>query len=174
MSGWSSLPEPTVASPAAHGSPVRITLGDMDTDRDWGFADAADASAYLREVGVLWATWLIALVPLLISRGWLVLVFGAVVIAALIWAARPLQARAARLVPEDSVVGGRRSFLIGRSTERDVVLRQLAYGEAPLRRAVELTGSGRWWLTGRVVVVGMTVVAFVWVLMTLVSAPASA
>lgn len=146
----------------------------MDTERDWGFADATDASAYLREVGVVWATWVVALVGLVISRGVLVLVIGAAVLAALIWAARPLQSRAARLVPEDSVVGGRRSFLIGRSTERDLVLRQLAYGEAPLRTAVELTGSGRWWLTGRVVVVGLTIVTFVWVLLTLVFPPVSA
>ncbi len=146
----------------------------METERDWGFAGAADASAYLRQVGVLWATWVVALVALIVSRGWLVLVLGVAVIAALIFAARPLQARAAKLVPEDSVVGGRRSFLVGRSTERDLVLRQLAYGEAPLNAAVELSGSGRWWLAGRVAVVGLTVVGFVWVLVTLVFAPASA
>jgi hypothetical protein len=146
----------------------------MNTDRDWGFDDVADASAYLREVGVLWATWVVALVALIISRGWLVLVLGVAVIAALIWAARPLQSRAAKLVPEDSVVGGRRSFLVGRSTERDLVLRQLAYGEAPLRTAVGLSGAGRWWLTGRLVVVGLTVVGFVWVLTTLVFTPVSA
>jgi hypothetical protein len=143
----------------------------MDTERDWEFTDAADAASYLREVGVLWTTWLVGLVALVAGSGLLVVVLGVLVIAALLWVARPLQARAANLVPEDSVTGGKRSILAGRNTERDLVLRQLAYGDAPLSAAIAVSGSGRWWLTARRVLVGLTIVAFVFVLITLTLGP---
>lgn len=144
----------------------------MEEQRSWGFADATDAKVYLREVGTLWATWIAGLAALVVGSGWLILPFGVAVIAGLLWAARPLQARAAKLVPEDSVVGGKRSFLVGRSTERDLVLRQLAYGDAPLRAAVDTAGAPRLWLTARLVVLGLTVAAFVWVLTSVFAGPA--
>ncbi len=143
----------------------------MDTERDWEFTDAADAASYLREVGVLWTTWLIGLVALVAGSGLLVVALGVLVIAALLWVARPLQARAAKLVPEDSVTGGKRSLLVGRNTERDIVLRQLAYGDAPLSAAIAVSGAGRWWLTARWVLVSLTIVAFVFVLVTLTLGP---
>lgn|GEM_PF-2163111 len=145
----------------------------MESERNWGFGDISDASAYLREVGRLWAIWVVGLVGLVTGRGLLLVGLGIAVLGALLWAARPLQVRAMRLVPEDSVVSGGRSLLVGRRTERDLVLRQLAYGAAPLRAAIGLTGSPGWWLATRWVVLGLTVAAFGFVLMswTLGAAP---
>ena len=144
------------------------------SDADWGLTTESEAQRYLAEVGRLWATWVVGLAALALTDGWWLLVSGVVVIAALMWMSRPLQVRAAALVSNDKVTGGKKSLVVARRTERDLALRALAYGEAPLRRAVALTSSGRWWLTGRIVVIGLTIAAFGFVIVDLFSGSASA
>ena len=135
------------------------------SDTDWGLTTESEAHRYLAEVGRLWATWVVGLAALALTDGWWLLASGVAVIAALMWMSRPLQARAAALVAEDKVTGGKKSLLVARRTERDLALRALSYGEAPLRRAVELTSAGRWWLLGRVVIIGLTIAAFAFVVL---------
>jgi hypothetical protein len=106
------------------------------------------------------------LAVLFLNSGWLIIGAGVLVIALLIWLARPLHARVVRIVPEDDVVGSSRSLVVGRGTKRDRALRAFAYGTGPLGEAVELTGSGRWWLHVRSVIVAATVVAFAWTVLT--------
>jgi hypothetical protein len=137
------------------------------THEDWGLTEEADARTYLAEVGRLWITWVVGLGALALTDGWLLLASGFVVIAALLWMARPLQRRAADLVQDDRVTEGEKSLVVARKTERDLALRALAYGEAPLRRAVDLAATGSWWLTARVVVIGLTIAAFGFVLIDL-------
>ncbi len=136
------------------------------TETDWGFSGSDDARAYLGEVRRLWVAWTAALAALVFVDNLWVLVAGAAAIGLLLWFGRPLQARAARVVPEDSVVGGRWG-VVGKGTARDRALREFAYGKEPLAVAVEMTSASSLWLTARVVVVGTTVAAFLFVLLTL-------
>lgn len=128
-------------------------------DGDWGFRDRNDAARYLGEVQRLWLAWLLGLAALVFTTGWLVVAAGVITVALLLFLARPLQERAAALVPEDTLVGGRFN-VVGRGTARDRVLRALAYGRPPLEVATGLTGTGRWLLLGRLVVIAATVVGF--------------
>lgn len=143
------------------------------THENWGLTGKEDARTYLAEVGRLWTTWVVGLAALALTDGWMLLASGVVVIAALLWMARPLQARAADLVKDDKVTGGEKSLVVARKTERDLALRALAYGEAPLRRALDLTSAGSWWLTARLAVIGLTIAAFGFVLIDLFSGSAS-
>jgi hypothetical protein len=133
---------------------------------DWGFSDADDARSYLSEVMRLWSAWIAGLVGLMLARGVVLAVIAVVTITALLWLARPIQARAVRLVPVDTLVGSRWT-VVGKGTQRDRVLRALAYGEAPVRAAVAM-GSGSPWVTayrrGVVVatIVGFAAVAWSW------------
>jgi hypothetical protein len=128
-------------------------------DQEWGFEGPDDAAAYRRELGQLWALWLVALAALMFARGWLVVIAGAVALVGLIIVARPLQARAEAIVPDDDVPDPTVAATFRRS-RRDRVLRELAYGEAPL----EASGAGQGWIWGRRVIVGLTFAAFALVL----------
>lgn len=143
------------------------------TRDDWGIADAEDARVYLGEVGRLWAAWMVGLAGLAFTDDWWLIASGVVVIAALLWLARPLQARAADLVPHDEPTGGKKSLVVARRTERDLALRNLSYGEAPLRKAIEMADAGSWWLGARRGVIALTIIAFVYVLFTWFAGPAA-
>ena len=94
------------------------------------------AAAYRSEVGILWGVWMVALALLVFAAGWIVWVAGLAALVGLVVLARPLQRRAALIVPDDTVpAAGPGAF---RKSERDGVLRELAFGEAPLR------GCGLW------------------------------
>jgi hypothetical protein len=140
------------------------------TDSEWGFADAEDARRYLGEVGRLWAIWTAGMLFLISNNGWVVVAGGAVVIAALLFFGRPLQARAARIVPEDTLVSAKSwSVLPGKGTKRDVVFKQLAYGRDPVREAVVIGDGSSLWEPARSAVVALTVAAFVLVLYQLMT-----
>ena len=124
------------------------------------FIDGADAALYLRDVARLWAAWLLGLGVLMLTNGWFVVIGGVGVIGALLWLARPLQRRAETLVPDDKVYQ-KGILLPGKGTTRDRALKALAYGEAPLREAVRLAGQPGWWMQARLVMLGLTVLAFV-------------
>lgn len=132
---------------------------------EWGFTDEADAGNYLREVRRLWVAWLLGLTALLFTNGWWVVLSGVVTIGVLLLLARPLQARAAALVPDDTLVGSRFN-VVGRGTARDKALQALAYGREPLEAATSLRGSGRWMVSARPLLVGATIAAFIYVIAT--------
>jgi len=134
-------------------------------DQEWGFDDPDDAAAYRGELGRLWALWLVALAALMFAQGWLVLVAGVLALGGLIVVARPLQARAAVIVPDDDVPDPTVAATFRRS-RRDRVLRELAYGEAPL----VASGAGPAWIWGRRAIVGLTFAAFAVVLYDLLLA----
>jgi hypothetical protein len=134
-----------------------------DAEIDWGFEGADDARRYLGEVARLWGAWIAGLVGLVAVNNLAVVAVGVVVIGLLLWLARPLQVRAAKVVPEDTLVGGRFG-VVGKGTVRDRVLRQFAYGDQPLRQAVDLSGASSLWLWARQGVVAATIIAFVAVL----------
>ena len=60
------------------------------------FDDPDDARAYLREVGVLWVTWIVGLMGLMLTHAVVLVVWGVVVLVALYFAVRPLKRRAER------------------------------------------------------------------------------
>lgn len=128
-------------------------------DQEWSFDGPDDAAAYRRDLGRLWVLWLGALAALMFAQGWLVFVAGAVALVGVIIVARPLQARAAAIVPDDEVPDPTVTAAFQRS-RRDRVLRELAYGEAPL----VASGAGPAWIWGRRVMVGLTFAAFAIVL----------
>lgn len=131
----------------------------------WRFGDVDDARAYLGEVGRLWLGWLAGLGVLVLSTGWGVLIGGVAVMVLLVWLSRPLQARTDRLVAESTPGAGHREAA-GWGSERERTMRRLAYGAEPIAAAVELTGSGRWWLVARWVMIAATVAAVAYVVAT--------
>ncbi len=142
------------------------------SESSWGFADGSDAHRYLSDVARLWLGWLAGLAALMFTQGWLVVAAGVVTVGALLFLARPLQIRAAALVPKDTLVGSRFN-VVGRGTERDKVLKALAYGREPLEEAVALSGSYTWLPRARSLMIAATIVAFVFVLLTTFSNPAA-
>lgn len=134
-------------------------------DHEWDFADEADAARYLGEVRRLWTGWLLGLAALMFAQGWWIVVSGVLTLAVLLYLARPLQMRAAAIVPEDTLVGSKYN-VVGKGTARDRVLKQLAYGRDPLEAAAARAGRGGWLAHVRPVVIGLTVLAFFYVLAT--------
>jgi len=128
-------------------------------DIEWVFAGPEDAAAYRREVARLWGGWLLGMAALMLAANWVVLLAGIGVLVAIVVFARPLQARAATIVPDDDVPEPGISAALHRS-RRDRVLRELAFGEAPLRAS----GGGTAWVWARRIVVGLTFGAFAFVL----------
>ena len=127
-------------------------------DVEWSFNGPDDAAAYRSEVASLWGVWMVALTLLVFAAGWVVWVTGLGAMVGLVVLARPLQRRAALLVPDDVVpAAGAGAF---RKSKRDSVLRELAFGEAPLRAA----GCGPVWIWTRRFVVGATFAGFAFVL----------
>ena len=131
----------------------------------YAFDGEDDARAYLKELGILWGSWLVALVLLVTVRElWLLLVVAVMAIGSLLFFARPLQRRAAKLVPTDRAVLGKRGTPVG--TLRDRTLKALAYGDEPLRAATDIVGGQRAWLLGRQLLLAASVAALVWVLVS--------
>ena len=139
---------------------------------DWGFDGKLDARRYLSDVLRLWAGWLLGLAALMFTQGWWVVVAGVITVAILVVFARPMQARAAALVPEDTLVGNRYN-VVGRGTARDKALQAFAYGPEPLEQATTIAGTGRWMLVARPVMIWVTVAAFIFVLLTSFGGPVS-
>lgn len=132
---------------------------------EFDFDDAEDAAAYLAELRRLWTAWAVGLAALFLTTALLVFAAAIFVIGALLVLARPLQRRAERISPAAPRVRGDDKGLIpGRGVQRDRVLRALAYGEEPLRRAVEVAGASPIWLLARRAILGVTLAAFVGVL----------
>lgn len=144
--------------------PPRDGSGSQHEITSW-FADRADAVRYLRELARLWAVWLVGLAGLLFTNAILLIFWGIAVVIVLVVLVRPLQRRAAVLVPEDEVVAGARGFARG-STVRDRAIRDLSYGEAPLRNALRMAGLSERWLVSRQVMLALTLVAMVYVFAT--------
>ncbi len=132
---------------------------------DWGFTDPADALRYLGELRRLWVLWLAGLALLMSAPGPSMVFVGLGIAGLLVLLSRPMQRRATRVVPFNSVRGSRWSPLLGRATARDHALRSFLYGVEPLAVAVDMTGRSPWWLAARRLVVVATVTAFVVVLL---------
>lgn len=127
-------------------------------DSTW-FADVSDARAYLGEVGRLWAAWTVGLALLLaLDGGWLLLA-GLLLIGTMIWLGRPIQRRARAIEDANHPPSG-----------RDDLVRELAYGEAPLRAALDVVGASPKWVWVRRALMIATVVGFVVVVVTVVRA----
>ncbi|HEY5728061.1 MAG TPA: hypothetical protein VIV08_05565 [Acidimicrobiia bacterium] len=136
----------------------------MDGDT-WGLTTAAEARAYLGEVGRLWLGWMAGLAVLVLSTGWGVLIGGVAVMVLLVWLSRPLQARTDRLMAGGALVVDAPSPS-GWGSPRERTMRRLAYGAEPIAAAVELAGAGRWWLVARWVMIAATVAAVAMVVWT--------
>ena len=117
-------------------------------DVEWHFEGPEDGAAYRAEVARLWAAWMIGMGALVFAESGLIWLAGIGVLVVVLLLARPLQARAARIVPEDDLPELKMSSPRRRST-RDRVLRELAFGEAPLRAS----GGGPSWIWARRIVV---------------------
>jgi hypothetical protein len=127
------------------------------TDSTW-FADETDARAYLGEVARLWGAWAVGLTLLLALQGGWVLLVALLLAAAMVWLGQPIQRRA-RALDHASSRGGRAG---------DDAARELAYGEAPLRAALDLTGASPNWVWARRALVIATIAGFVIVVVTIV------
>jgi len=132
---------------------------------EFDFDNEEDAGAYLAELRRLWSAWVVGLAALFLTSALLVFAAAVLVIGVLLFLARPLQRRAEQISPAPPVAGsGDKGLIPGRRVQRDRVLRALAYGEAPLRRAVEVAGASSVWLLARRAMLGVTLAAFVGVL----------
>ncbi len=132
---------------------------------EYRFSDAQDARAYLREVARLWAVWIVGLAVIVLSHGTLLVVASISVLVGLIVLARPLLPRTEALVPVNRREGGAARAAFRGGTTRDRVLRDLAYGDEPMRAALARAELSSWWLAARHGVVAATLVAFVFVVL---------
>jgi hypothetical protein len=132
---------------------------------DYRFSDAMDARAYLREVGRLWAVWMVGLAVILLSHGTLLVVASISVLVGLIVLARPLLPRAEAIVPVNKREGGAARVALRGGTTRDRVLRDLAYGDKPMRAALATAEINSGWVVARHGVVAATLLAFVFVVL---------
>lgn len=130
---------------------------------EYTFSSAADARSYLREVGLLWGVWMVGLVAVLLTHGVTVLIVAVVLFTALLILARPLLPRTERLVPENKREGGAFETVLRGGTTRDRVLRELAYGVAPMEAALQKAGLSSRWVAARHIVIALTLLAFVYV-----------
>lgn len=131
---------------------------------EWTFSDGADATSYLREVGVLWGVWGVGLVALFAIRGLGLIAVGLVLLVTLLFAARPLQRRAAAVKATDEGKPSTWAIATGRATPRDRAIRELSYGSAPVQAALDKIGASRNWVFMRHLLVVATVAAFLYVL----------
>jgi len=139
------------------------------SEDDWGFTDPADAHRYLGELRRLWVLWLAGLALLMSAPGPSMVFVGLGIAGLLVLLSRPLQRRATRIVPFNTVRGSRWSPLLGRATARDKALHAFLYGVEPLTVAVEMTGRSPWWLLARRLVMVATLAGFVLVLLGFVT-----
>jgi hypothetical protein len=139
---------------------------------DRWFRDADDARAYLGEVGRLWLAWIVTLVLLfLVQQWWALLGIGIAFLVGMAVLGRPLQARALRI--PGKAANDRSGPERGKaSSRRDAALRQLMYGEAPLREAIALSRATTLLIWVRRLMIVATVIAFVFVMVGLFSASA--
>lgn len=133
------------------------------TDVAHTFDDPDDARTFLREVGLLWAVWVAGLAAVLLTHGRALVLVALVLLGALLFLARPLLPRSEALVPENSREGGALETAFRGGTTRDRVLRDLAYGVAPMQAALETAGLSSRWLVLRHLVVALTLLAFAYV-----------
>lgn len=145
-------------------SPSPSRPGPQD-EIDYTFADRDDAVRYLRDLVRLWAAWVIALAGLASRNPIVLIVWGAVVLTVLIFMMRPMQRRAAELVPEDRAVAATRGLARGTSL-RDRAVHELAYGTEPLRAALRAVGMSERWLVMRQVMFALTLLAFIYSIVT--------
>jgi hypothetical protein len=139
-------------------------LNDSD-EIQWSFADPADARSYLLQLAKLWAMWLIGLAVLFSTSGWMLIVFGVLLLVALPVLAKPLVTRAEAMFPDHETVDtGAGAMGTGRGTNRDVAVRQLVYGAAPVRAALSAIGASQAWVGLLYLGIGVTIVAFGYVL----------
>ena len=131
---------------------------------DYTFASPHDARLYIREVGLLWAVWIVGLVAVLVTSGLALVLISVALLASLILLARPLLPRTEALVPVNSKEGGALNTALRGGTTRDRVLRELAYGTAPLAAALETAGLSSRWVLARHLVIAATLLAFVGVI----------
>lgn len=136
------------------------------------FRDAEDARSYLTEVGRLWLVWIATLALLfLFQQWWALLAIGAGFLLGIVVLGRPLQERAQRVADPDAMTGSALQTALGKNRKRDMALRRLMYGEAPLREAIALTGTTSLLIWVRRLILVATAAAFVWVMVGLFSAP---
>ncbi|MDJ0498796.1 MAG: hypothetical protein QNJ89_13265 [Acidimicrobiia bacterium] len=131
---------------------------------EYTFSSPDDARTYLREVGLLWGVWVIGLAAVLFTHGVAVLIVALVLFAALSILARPLLPRTEKLVPENKREGGAVETALRGGTTRDRVLRDLAYGAAPMQAALQTAGLSPLWVAARHLVIALTLLALVYVL----------
>ncbi|HEX9856529.1 MAG TPA: hypothetical protein VGC47_14555 [Acidimicrobiia bacterium] len=130
------------------------------------FSNREDAIQYLRDLSRLWIGWLFALAALTFTRSWLTIVAGVVVLWVLYRLARPLQERVDRILPIEATATVDEAR--GRRTDRDRLLRSLAYGVEPIREASDLAAVGSRWLVMRHVILAATAAAFLLVIVDFV------
>lgn len=128
---------------------------------EYTFSGPDDARTYLREVARLWTVWVMGLVAVLLSHGLALVALSVGLIATLILLARPLLPRTEVLVPVNSKEGGAVESALRGGTTRDRVLRELAYGSAPVRAALETAGLSPRWIAARHLTIAITLLAFV-------------
>ncbi|MCP3996545.1 MAG: hypothetical protein GY722_16040 [bacterium] len=134
------------------------------TEFTYTFDDREDAALYLRQVGLLWGVWVIALGGLFFTHAGLLIAWGVITVTSLLFLARPLQRRAEKAAPENEVEGGVINTALRGGTTRDRVLRDLSYGGGPLRAALETLGLSQRWMVVRHLVIAITLVAMVFVI----------
>jgi len=132
------------------------------TELNYTFAGAQDARLYLRQIGTLWAVWVVGLFGLLLTDALLLIIWAVVIIGTLLILARPIQARAEEIVPKNEVEGGAVDTALRGGTTRDRALRELAYGTHPLRVALVTAGYSPRWVMARHFVVAMTILGLVY------------
>lgn len=131
---------------------------------EYTFSNPADARDYLREVGLLWGIWVVGLMAVLFTHGVSLLIVAVMLLTALLVLARPLLPRTEKLVPENRREGGAIDAALRGGTTRDRVLRELAYGAAPMEAALRTAGLSPRWVMARHVVIALTLLAFVYVI----------
>ena len=131
---------------------------------EYTFNGPGDARSYLREVGKLWGLWVVGLVAVLLSHGIALVVLSIGLLVSLMVLARPLLPRTEALVPVNRKEGGVVESALRGGTTRDRVLRDLAYGIAPIRAALAVAGLDPRWVLARHLVIAITLLAFAGVL----------
>jgi hypothetical protein len=128
------------------------------------FDGPQDARTYLRQVGLLWLVWVVGLAVILVTSGTPLILWSLGLMATLLLLARPLLARTESLVPVNARGGNAALSALRGGTTRDRVLRDLAYGSAPVRAALAAAGLSNRWLVARHVVVAVTILGLLYVL----------
>ena len=105
--------------------------------------------------------WLAGLAVLFLTSGWALIIFGILLLIALPTLAAPLMKRAEEMFPDNEVVDSSAwAHARGRGTQRDQAVRQLVYGAGPLRAALSQIGASQAWVVLLYAGIGITFVAF--------------